>query len=211
VRHNGHYTLRVRDHDSGIPGNQLERALQPFVRLDEARSGDAHCGLGLAIVRGLVRYNGGVIHADNADDGGFAVSMTFRAKGDGLSCCGGCLLTRPERFAVQVAARLLHRCYSVCACLSRGSRRINPSTLRDVARNDDRTMRPVATAGAATARSAATWAAARSATAPTRRRPPPASAQGCAQSGQYRNRQQLLHAFSFDQSTVTRHRRSGVE
>ena len=50
-RHNGHYTLQVRDHGSGIPGGQLDRALQPFVRLDEARSGDAHCGLGLAIVQ----------------------------------------------------------------------------------------------------------------------------------------------------------------
>jgi two-component system osmolarity sensor histidine kinase EnvZ len=53
--------------------------LQPFVRLDEARSGDAHCGLGLAIVRRLVRYNGGVFRADNATDGGLAVSMTFPA------------------------------------------------------------------------------------------------------------------------------------
>ncbi|MFM0469200.1 ATP-binding protein [Paraburkholderia strydomiana] len=78
-RHNGHYTLTVRDHGVGIPGGQLERALQPFVRLDEARSGDAHCGLGLAIVRRLVRYNGGVFHADNAADGGFVVSMTFPA------------------------------------------------------------------------------------------------------------------------------------
>ncbi|MGN8111288.1 ATP-binding protein [Paraburkholderia sp. 22098] len=78
-RPNGRYTLTVRDHGSGIPGGQLERALQPFVRLDEARSGDAHCGLGLAIVRRLVRYNGGVFHADNAVDGGFVVSMTFPA------------------------------------------------------------------------------------------------------------------------------------
>jgi two-component system osmolarity sensor histidine kinase EnvZ len=78
-RHNGHYTLQVRDHGSGIPGGQLDRALQPFVRLDEARSGDAHCGLGLAIVRRLVRYNGGAFHADNAADGGFVVSMTFPA------------------------------------------------------------------------------------------------------------------------------------
>jgi two-component system osmolarity sensor histidine kinase EnvZ len=78
-RHNGQYMLTVRDHGGGIPGSQLERALQPFVRLDEARSGDAHCGLGLAIVRRLVRYNGGVFRADNATDGGLAVSMTFPA------------------------------------------------------------------------------------------------------------------------------------
>ena len=78
-RHNGRVTLEVRDHGSGFPGDQLDRALQPFVRLDEALSGDAHCGLGLAIVRRLVRYYGGAFHADNAADGGFVVSMTFPA------------------------------------------------------------------------------------------------------------------------------------
>ena len=43
-------------------------------------------------------------------------------------------------------------------------------------------------------------------TAPTWRRPPPASAQGCAQCGQRRDCQQLLHAFSIDRSTVTQSR-----
>ena len=79
ARRDGQFTLEVRDHGGGIPSGQLNRALQPFVRLDEARSGDAHCGLGLAIVRRLVRYNGGVFHADNAAAGGFAVTITFPA------------------------------------------------------------------------------------------------------------------------------------
>ena len=77
-RRNGQYVLSVRDHGGGIPAGQLERALQPFVRLDEARGGNAHCGLGLAIVRRLVRYNGGTFSAENAPDGGFVVSLTFR-------------------------------------------------------------------------------------------------------------------------------------
>lgn len=76
-RRNDQYTLSVRDHGGGIPAAQLERALQPFVRLDVARGGDAHCGLGLAIVRRLVRYNGGTFNAENAPDGGFVVSLTF--------------------------------------------------------------------------------------------------------------------------------------
>lgn len=76
-KRNGQYVLNVRDHGGGIPAGQLDRALQPFVRLDEARGGDAHCGLGLAIVRRLVRYNGGEFEANNAPDGGFVVSMTF--------------------------------------------------------------------------------------------------------------------------------------
>ncbi|MBU9598130.1 ATP-binding protein [Burkholderia multivorans] len=73
----GRYTLTVRDHGPGIPQDQLERALQPFVRLDAARGGDAHCGLGLAIVRRLTRHNGGRFDCDNASDGGFRVTLTF--------------------------------------------------------------------------------------------------------------------------------------
>ncbi|AOK49271.1 MULTISPECIES: ATP-binding protein [unclassified Burkholderia] len=73
----GGYVLSVRDHGAGIPPAQLERALRPFVRLDAARGGDAHCGLGLAIVRRLVRYHGGALAACNAPDGGFVATMTF--------------------------------------------------------------------------------------------------------------------------------------
>ncbi|MDE1179844.1 ATP-binding protein [Paraburkholderia sp.] len=79
----GNFVLVVRDHGAGIPPDQLDRALQPFVRLDQARSGDAHCGLGLAIVRRLVRYNGGSFKAENAEGGGFKVSMTFPASNGG--------------------------------------------------------------------------------------------------------------------------------
>jgi two-component system osmolarity sensor histidine kinase EnvZ len=71
------FVLKVRDHGGGILESQLERALQPFVRLDEARTGTAHCGLGLAIVRRLVRYNGGALDAHNAVDGGLQVKMSF--------------------------------------------------------------------------------------------------------------------------------------
>ncbi|MDR6410981.1 UNVERIFIED_ORG: hypothetical protein ABIC62_004471 [Burkholderia sp. 1595] len=63
--------------------------------------------------------------------------------------------------------------------------------LSDVAnfvRNNDRAMRPIA---AATAWATCAWATA----AATRRRSPPASTQGCAQHGQGRNCQQLLHAL----------------
>jgi hypothetical protein len=63
--------------------------------------------------------------------------------------------------------------------------------LSDVAnsvRNNDRAMRPIAAA-------AARATAARPTAATTRRRSPPTSTQGCAQHGQGRNCQQLLHAL----------------
>jgi len=73
----GKWTMTLRDHGPGIPDDQLDHALQPFMRLDAARGGDAHCGLGLAIVRRLARRNGGTLSVANAVGGGLLVSLVF--------------------------------------------------------------------------------------------------------------------------------------
>jgi two-component system osmolarity sensor histidine kinase EnvZ len=73
----GRYVLRVRDHGAGVPEDDLHRVQRPFVRLDAARSGEAHCGLGLAIVRRLVRHHDGSMDVTNAAQGGLVVTMSF--------------------------------------------------------------------------------------------------------------------------------------
>ncbi len=73
----GRYVLRVRDHGAGVPEDDLHRVQRPFVRLDAARSGEAHCGLGLAIVRRLVRHHDGAMDVTNAAQGGLVVTMSF--------------------------------------------------------------------------------------------------------------------------------------
>ncbi len=73
----GRYVLRVRDHGAGVPEADLHRVQRPFVRLDAARGGDAHCGLGLAIVRRLVRHHDGAMDVANDPRGGFVVTMSF--------------------------------------------------------------------------------------------------------------------------------------
>lgn len=75
--HDGHYELVVRDHGPGVSEPDLDRVLRPFVRLDSARGGTMHSGLGLAIVRRLVRHHGGALELSNAADGGFVVAMSF--------------------------------------------------------------------------------------------------------------------------------------
>jgi len=45
--------LSVTDEGEGIPEAAIGTASRPFVRLDPARGGNAHCGLGLAIVERL--------------------------------------------------------------------------------------------------------------------------------------------------------------
>ncbi len=47
------------------------------MRLDPARGGNAHSGLGLAIVDRLVRQGGGRLALDNRPEGGLRVEMVF--------------------------------------------------------------------------------------------------------------------------------------
>ena len=53
------YVVEVRDHGPGIPETSLARALEPFQRLDRARRGEGHCGLGLAIVERTAKTHAG--------------------------------------------------------------------------------------------------------------------------------------------------------
>ncbi|WP_322031076.1 ATP-binding protein [Paraburkholderia sp. J76] len=75
---NGSYRLRVRDHGAGIEPERIATAMRPFVRLNAARGGEGHCGLGLAIVARLVRDNGGQCSVGNHADGGLLVQLDFR-------------------------------------------------------------------------------------------------------------------------------------
>lgn len=71
------FTLTVRDHGKGISDQDLVQASRPFVRLDPARGGNGHSGLGLAIVERLVRRAGGELKIGNGEGGGLAVQMSF--------------------------------------------------------------------------------------------------------------------------------------
>jgi len=71
------FSLTVRDHGKGISDQDLTQASRPFVRLDPARGGNGHSGLGLAIVERLVRRAGGELAISNGESGGLAVCMTF--------------------------------------------------------------------------------------------------------------------------------------
>lgn len=67
----GDRTLRisVEDDGPGIPPDQREDALRPFVRLDAARNQDrgAGVGLGLAIVADVARAHGGVLRLGRSE------------------------------------------------------------------------------------------------------------------------------------------------
>jgi signal transduction histidine kinase len=70
--------LTVDDEGPGIPADQREALLEPFVRLETSRNRrTGGAGLGLAVVRSLVEAHGGVINIGDAPTGGarFTVSL----------------------------------------------------------------------------------------------------------------------------------------
>ncbi|KWN20373.1 histidine kinase [Burkholderia territorii] len=71
------YVLSVSDSGGGIAPRDLAAATRPFVRLDPARGGNGHSGLGLAIVERLVLRLGGTCEIGNRPEGGLRVAMTF--------------------------------------------------------------------------------------------------------------------------------------
>ncbi len=55
------FLITVADCGNGIPGALWCKALEPFQRLDPARGGSGHCGLGLAIAREVALSHGGAL------------------------------------------------------------------------------------------------------------------------------------------------------
>ncbi|MBC8725210.1 HAMP domain-containing protein [Paraburkholderia sp. 31.1] len=71
------FTLSISDSGTGIAPLDLINASRPFVRLDPARGGNGHSGLGLAIVERLVRRAGGEWEIGNHGGRGLRVLMSF--------------------------------------------------------------------------------------------------------------------------------------
>ena len=72
--------IRVEDDGPGIPPDQREMALRPFVRLDPARNQDrgTGVGLGLAIAADIARAHGGVLRlSESADLGGLCADIVI--------------------------------------------------------------------------------------------------------------------------------------
>jgi len=74
--------IEVLDRGPGIPQDAAERMLQPFTRLDTARSGSG-TGLGLAIVDRIARMHGGVVRLLPRESGGLRARVELPSNPDG--------------------------------------------------------------------------------------------------------------------------------
>lgn len=73
---NNHIFISVADHGEGIPEDQIEDLMQPFVRGNEARTVQGS-GLGLAIVKRIVDIHQGQLTLHNRPEGGLEALISL--------------------------------------------------------------------------------------------------------------------------------------
>lgn len=73
---NEHILISVADHGEGIPDDQIEELMQPFVRGNEARTVQGS-GLGLAIVKRIVDIHQGELTIHNREQGGLEAIISL--------------------------------------------------------------------------------------------------------------------------------------
>ena len=73
--------MKLRDHGSGVPAEQLAHLTKPFFRGDAARTAAAGAGLGLSIVDKTVQRMGGLFALANATSGGLVVHIQLQRAG----------------------------------------------------------------------------------------------------------------------------------
>ena len=75
------FMIHVVDGGPGIPEHLFSKAVEPFQRLDPARRGEGHCGLGLAIAQRIARQHGGRLElARPPDCGGLGLCVSFSGR-----------------------------------------------------------------------------------------------------------------------------------
>ncbi len=72
------FEIRIRDHGTGLPPNELDKVFQPFYRTEASRNRETGgTGLGLAIARNLLHAQGGEVTLSNHAEGGLEAVVTM--------------------------------------------------------------------------------------------------------------------------------------
>ena len=74
----GEVVIAIADDGPGIPDNQLDKVFAAFYRVESSRSRETGgVGLGLAVVRSILRGHGGDIELANRPEGGLRATVTL--------------------------------------------------------------------------------------------------------------------------------------
>jgi signal transduction histidine kinase len=78
MNRDGMAVVEVDDDGPGIPPEEMERAFEPFHRLEASRNRDTGgLGLGLAVARAIARAHGGDVTLANRPEGGLRATLTL--------------------------------------------------------------------------------------------------------------------------------------
>ncbi len=70
--------ITVMDEGPGIPEAEFERVFDPFYRVESSRNRETGgVGLGLAVVRSIIRGHGGEVTLSNRKKGGLCATVTL--------------------------------------------------------------------------------------------------------------------------------------
>ena len=79
----GRVVVRVLDDGPGMPEDQLDAVLDPFVRLEASRSRETGgTGIGLTIARNIAQRFGGTVTLKNRAEGGLEASLVLKSTSD---------------------------------------------------------------------------------------------------------------------------------
>ena len=70
------FVITIDDEGPGIPDGEIERVFEPFYRIEHSRNRETGgTGLGLAVVRSIIRGHGGEVKLSNRPEGGLCVRV----------------------------------------------------------------------------------------------------------------------------------------
>jgi signal transduction histidine kinase len=71
-------TITIRDNGPGIPPSEIDQVFKPFHRVESSRNRETGgVGLGLAVVRSIIRGHGGEVTLNNQENGGLCATVTL--------------------------------------------------------------------------------------------------------------------------------------